>query len=205
MLFVAIPDTATRAIRRFVVGWRGGPDRTARRDLGVDRAPRGDFRDLAAVRPARRRGVMGRLAEVFMEVSSRRLASVQHFHLPAHGLLSLLSLLSAFLLTGIKRNQAESCSVCVLVPHPSWTICVLVPARSWRFLSVFCPRSRPWRLWRSRPFRPLGPRRCVGAVIVRAGAENCSRGRSSATESVGKVKQAGGVQAAPTPGAAVPS
>ena len=43
-----------------------------------------------------------------MEVSSRRLAIVQHCHLPARGLLSLLSLLSAFLLTGIKRNQAES-------------------------------------------------------------------------------------------------
>ena len=43
--------------------------------------------------------------EVFMEVSSRRLAIVQHCHLPAYGLLSLLSLLSAFLLTGIKRNQ----------------------------------------------------------------------------------------------------
>ena len=45
--------------------------------------------------------------EVFMEVSSRRLAIVQHFHLPALGLLSLFSLLSAFLLTGIKRNQVE--------------------------------------------------------------------------------------------------
>ena len=43
--------------------------------------------------------------EVFMEVSSRRLAIVQHRHLPARGLLSLISLLSAFLLTGIKRNQ----------------------------------------------------------------------------------------------------
>ena len=44
--------------------------------------------------------------EVFMEVSSRRLAIVQHRHPPARGLLSLISLLSAFLLTGIKRNQA---------------------------------------------------------------------------------------------------
>jgi hypothetical protein len=43
-----------------------------------------------------------------MEVSSRRLAIVQHRHPPARGLLSLISLLSAFLLTGIKRNQAES-------------------------------------------------------------------------------------------------
>jgi len=43
--------------------------------------------------------------EVFMEVSSRRLAIVKHRHPPAHGLLSLISLLSAFLLTGIKRNQ----------------------------------------------------------------------------------------------------
>ena len=46
--------------------------------------------------------------EVFMEVSSRRLAIVQHRNLPARGLLSLISLLSAFLLTGIKRNQAET-------------------------------------------------------------------------------------------------
>ena len=45
--------------------------------------------------------------EVFMEVSSRRLAIVQHRHPPARGLLSLISLLSAFLLTGIKRNQAQ--------------------------------------------------------------------------------------------------
>ena len=45
--------------------------------------------------------------EVFMEVSSRRLAIVQHRHPPARNLLSLISLLSAFLLTGIKRNQAE--------------------------------------------------------------------------------------------------
>ena len=44
--------------------------------------------------------------EVFMEVSSRRLAIVQHRHPLARGLLSLISLLSAFLLTGIKRNQA---------------------------------------------------------------------------------------------------
>ena len=38
-----------------------------------------------------------------MEVSSRRLAIVQHRHPPARGLLSLITLLSAFLLTGIKR------------------------------------------------------------------------------------------------------
>ena len=43
--------------------------------------------------------------EVFMEVSSRRLAIVQHRHPPARGLLSLIRLLSAFLLTGIKRNH----------------------------------------------------------------------------------------------------
>ena len=41
-----------------------------------------------------------------MDVSSRRLALVQHRNLPAHGLLSFLSLLSAFLLNAIKRNQA---------------------------------------------------------------------------------------------------
>ena len=45
--------------------------------------------------------------EVFMEVSSRRLAIVQHRHPPARGLLSLISLLSTFLLTGIKRNHAQ--------------------------------------------------------------------------------------------------
>ena len=46
---------------------------------------------------------------VLMEVSSWRLAPVQHRHLPARGLLSLFSLLRAFLLTVIKRNQAVSC------------------------------------------------------------------------------------------------
>ena len=44
--------------------------------------------------------------EVFMEVSSRRLAIVQHRHPPARGLLSLISLLRAFPLTGINRNQS---------------------------------------------------------------------------------------------------
>ena len=47
-------------------------------------------------------------SEVLMDVSSRRLALVQHRHLPAHGgLLSFLSLLRAFLLNAIKRNQAQ--------------------------------------------------------------------------------------------------
>ena len=55
--------------------------------------------------------------EVLMDVSSRRLAPVQHRHLPARGLLSLISLLSAFLLTGIKRNQAESNSESSLVVY----------------------------------------------------------------------------------------
>ena len=41
-----------------------------------------------------------------MEVSSRRLAIVQHRHPPARGLLSLISLLRAFPLTGINRNQS---------------------------------------------------------------------------------------------------
>ena len=45
--------------------------------------------------------------EVLMDVSSRRLAPVKHRHLPARGLLSLPSLLSAFLLTAIKRTQAR--------------------------------------------------------------------------------------------------
>ena len=44
--------------------------------------------------------------EVPMDVSSRRLALVLHRHLAEHGLLSFLSLLGAFLLNAIKRNQA---------------------------------------------------------------------------------------------------
>ena len=43
--------------------------------------------------------------DVLMEVSSRRLAPVKHRHLPARGLLSLFSLLRAFLLTVIERNS----------------------------------------------------------------------------------------------------
>ena len=43
-----------------------------------------------------------------MDVSSWRLALVQHRHLPARGLLSLISLLRAFPLNVIKRNQALS-------------------------------------------------------------------------------------------------
>ena len=53
--------------------------------------------------------------EVFMEVSSRRLAIVQHRHPPARGLLSLISLLSAFSLTGINRNKSQW--VCHLAPY----------------------------------------------------------------------------------------
>ena len=45
---------------------------------------------------------------MFMEVSSRRLAIVQHRHPPARGLLSLISLLGAFPLTGINRNQSPT-------------------------------------------------------------------------------------------------
>ena len=45
-----------------------------------------------------------------MEVSSRRLAIVQHRHPPARGLLSLISLLRAFPLTGINRNQSKRAS-----------------------------------------------------------------------------------------------
>ena len=44
--------------------------------------------------------------EVPMDVSSRRLALVLHRHLAEHGLLPFLSLLGAFLLNAIKRNQA---------------------------------------------------------------------------------------------------
>ena len=43
--------------------------------------------------------------EVLMDVSSRRLARVLHRHLAEHGLLSFLSLLRAFRLNVIKRNQ----------------------------------------------------------------------------------------------------
>ena len=43
--------------------------------------------------------------EVLMDVSTRRLAPVQHRHLPARGLLSVFSLLRAFLLNAIKRNH----------------------------------------------------------------------------------------------------
>ena len=45
--------------------------------------------------------------EVLMDVSSRRLALEQHRHLAERGLLSFLSLLGAFLLNAIKRNQAH--------------------------------------------------------------------------------------------------
>ena len=50
----------------------------------------------------------GETTEVLMDVSPRRLAPVQHRHLPAHGLLSLSSFLRAFLLNVIKRSQAQS-------------------------------------------------------------------------------------------------
>ena len=43
-----------------------------------------------------------------MEVSSRRLARVLHRHLVERGLLSFLSLLGAFLLHVIKRNELQS-------------------------------------------------------------------------------------------------
>ena len=43
--------------------------------------------------------------EVHMDVSSRRLARVLHRQLAEHGLLSFLSLLGAFRLHVIKRNQ----------------------------------------------------------------------------------------------------
>ena len=52
--------------------------------------------------------------EVPMDVSPRRLAPVQHRHLPARDLLSMFSFLRAFLLAVIKRNQAQS-----LRPAPS--------------------------------------------------------------------------------------
>ena len=45
--------------------------------------------------------------EVPMDVSSRRLALVLHRYLAEYGLLSFLSLLGAFLLNAIKRNQAR--------------------------------------------------------------------------------------------------
>ena len=43
-----------------------------------------------------------------------RLALVQHRHLPARGLLSLFSLLRAFLLTVIKRNQTQKSKIASL-------------------------------------------------------------------------------------------
>ena len=46
--------------------------------------------------------------EVPVDVSSRRLALVLHRHLAEHGLLSFLSLLGAFLLNVIKRNQDKT-------------------------------------------------------------------------------------------------
>ena len=46
--------------------------------------------------------------EVLMDVSSRRLARVLHRLLAEHGLLSFLSLLRAFPLNVIKRNQGHS-------------------------------------------------------------------------------------------------
>ena len=67
-----------------------------------------------------------------MEVSSRRLAIVQHCHLPALGLLSLFSLLSAFLLTGIKRNQARSSDSAHAAPVASRSAHVRAPARGAR-------------------------------------------------------------------------
>ena len=53
--------------------------------------------------------------EVLMDVSSRRLALVKHRNLPARGLLSLSSLLRAFLLTVIKRNQAPRENACLKI------------------------------------------------------------------------------------------
>ena len=44
--------------------------------------------------------------ELPMEVSSQRLAHVLHRRLAEHGLLSFLSLIGAFCLNAIKRNQA---------------------------------------------------------------------------------------------------
>ena len=70
--------------------------------------------------------------EVFMDVSSWRLAPVQHRHLSARGLLSLFSLLRAFLLTVIKRNQAQwRKSGCGSLPflcelkHATWVVSFL--------------------------------------------------------------------------------
>ena len=48
--------------------------------------------------------------EVFMDISPRRRALVQHRHLAERGLLSFLRLLSAFLLNVTKRNQDEACA-----------------------------------------------------------------------------------------------
>ena len=77
--------------------------------------------------------------EVFMEVSSRRLATVQHRHLPARGLLSLFSLLRAFLLNAIKPNQAGG--------GLSWWLLPLAAVTA----EAFAASRRSWR--RSLPLR----------------------------------------------------
>ena len=66
--------------------------------------------------------------EVFMDVSSLRLARVLHRHLAEHGLLSFLSLLGAFRLHVIQRNQARA----VLLVMP--TVLLLLARKSLRLL-----------------------------------------------------------------------
>ena len=71
--------------------------------------------------------------EVLMDVSSRRLALVLHRHLPTHGLLSFLSLLRAFLLNAIKRNQALTPQMLASLPSPPQACFVFVSALSRAF------------------------------------------------------------------------
>ena len=82
--------------------------------------------------------------EVLMDVSSRRLALVQHRHLPAHGLLSFLSLLRAFLLlvTVIKRNQTFLLALseigCTYLKSTTWSPAYINETKTPR---IFCQTS----------------------------------------------------------------
>ena len=119
--------------------------------------------------------------EVFMEVLSRRLAIVQHRHPPARGLLSLNSLLSAFPLTGINRNQSESPLLwSPLAPPPTWTstrpmahsLALLtsiqprpgtIVMRSWWWHPIVPTLSRPHLIW-LRPVEVAPRRRCLSTL-----------------------------------------
>ena len=101
--------------------------------------------------------------EVLMDVSSRRLAPVQHRHLPARGLLSLFSFLRAFLLTVVKRNQGFTLHQCVadgpgrMAPPPLGDRIKMNGAYRHPALDarvVVCI-AKAARITRDRPARPL--------------------------------------------------